>query len=322
MIKILLAAIILTGCTAAINDQKIVQNIAIEEKQVNYYVHNLEKPFKAMFLADIHYTIEDERGEQFYDYSKRMGGAAVEPLNYGKSNGREVALMKSLEKAKKEEVQLVILGGDILNFPSLASAESLLEIMNESGLQWMYTAGNHDWHYEGEQGKPSELRAKWQATNLKPLYQGENPLYTSKTINGINFVTIDNSTFEITPEQLVFFKSQVDKKLPLILAMHIPIYTPERIDNIDYGCGHPNWNAKNDTYHQIERRIPWPTNGHTQTTYDFRKLVLGSDNIIGVYAGHTHKRLIDIHHNIFQYVVDSNFNGDDVIINFMNATQE
>ena len=322
MKKTLLLPLLLIMSCATAPKHKIVQNISIEEKQVNYYVNNLEKPFKAMFLADVHYTIEDQRGEPFYDYSKRMGGSAAKPENYGKSNGRESSLLKSLDKAKRENVQLVILGGDILNFPSLASAESLFEIMENSKMQWMFISGNHDWHYEGEQGQAAELRAKWQAKNLKPLYQGENPLYAAKTINGINFVVIDNSTYEITPEQLTFFKSQVDKKTPLVLAMHIPIYTPEHLGNVYYGCGHPNWNEKNDTNYELERRVKWPTTGHTQTTYDFRNLVLESANVIGVYAGHTHKRIIDIHDNIFQYVVDSNFNGDDVIINFMNARKQ
>lgn len=295
---------------------KFVANIGIEDQKVNYYMNNLSNPFKVMFLADLHFTIEDERGADFYQYTKRMGGSAVESENYGVSNGRERKLMESLEKAKKEGVEMVVLGGDILNFPSKASVDSLLQIMNNSELKWMFISGNHDWHYEGESGESADLRDKWIEKNLKPLYQGRNSLYTSEIINDINFIGIDNSVFEITPEQLDFFQKEVNKGLPIILMMHIPLHLPEYENNLDYGCAHPRWNEANDDYYKIEQRIPWSKDGHTQTTYDFKELVLNAGNVIGVYAGHTHKRIVDIHDNIFQYVVDANYNGDDVIMNF------
>lgn len=76
----------------------------------------------------------------------RMGGTAVQPQNYGKSNGRERTLLNSLDKAKKEQAALVMLGGDIVNFPSLTSVEHLKAMQDASGLNWTYTAGNHDWH--------------------------------------------------------------------------------------------------------------------------------------------------------------------------------
>lgn len=282
------------------------------EGAIEYHSDVVTEPFKVLFLSDTHLTLEDERGKAFYPYTRRMGGNAVEPENYGTTNGREQALIRSLEKAKKEQVELVILGGDIINFPSKASVEKLKEIMDASGLQWVYTAGNHDWHYEGEPGDASELRKKWEQESLLPLYHGENPLYSSRIIHGINFVLIDNSTFEISAEQLDFFNKQIDKGLPIILAMHIPLYLPGH--NIDYGCGHPGWNLKNDTYYKIEDREPWPENGHTVTTFEFRDEVWSSPKVIGIFAGHTHEAMLDIHHNIFQCVPNANYANYDVML--------
>ena len=280
-----------------------------------YYVNGLEKAFKVLFLADTHFTIEDERGKEFYDFSKRMGGFAVEPQNYGKSNGHEKALLRSLDKAKKEQVDLVLLGGDILNFPSLASAEQLKTILDTSGLNWIYVAGNHDWHYEGEVGSSTAQREKWIESNLKPLYQGHHPLYHSEIIHGINFVTIDNSIFEITEEQLAFFNEQTQKGFPIILAMHIPIYMNGH--NIDYGCGHPDWNKANDCYYKIERREPWPEKGCSKTTYQFRDCVINNPCVIGIYAGHTHEKAVDFMQGKIQYVPAANFNDHDVLIHFL-----
>lgn len=78
-----------------------------------------------------------------------------------KAMGGNGLFLHSLDKAKKEQAALVILGGDIVNFPSLASVEHLKAMLDASGLNWTYTAGNHDWHYEGEPGTSFAQREKW-----------------------------------------------------------------------------------------------------------------------------------------------------------------
>lgn len=257
-------------------------------------------------------------GKIFILSPSAWGGSAVEPENYGKSNGREQALLGSLKEAKKAGCELVILGGDIINFPSLASVELLEQIMKESGLKWIYTAGNHDWHYEGEQGDAAALRDKWEQSNLKKLYQGQHPLYSSTVLHGINFVLIDNSTNEVTEEQLDFMQEQIEKGLPIVLSMHIPLYLPGH--NIDYGCGNPQWNKKNDSYYEIEKRFPWPEEGHTQVTYAFRDLIFHCPLILGVYAGHTHEEAWDVSNNVFQYVAGANYNNEFFMMNFVDAS--
>ncbi|MDA3925741.1 MAG: hypothetical protein PF904_13665 [Kiritimatiellae bacterium] len=61
---------------------------------------------------------------------------------------------------------------------------------------------------------------------------------------------IDNSTYEILPEQLTFFQKQVDSGVPLVLMMHIPMYAPGR--PIGFGCGHPEWGAKTDRNWELQ----------------------------------------------------------------------
>ena len=291
-----------------------VCNIIVDKEQVIYQMKQLEQPFKVMFLADTHFTIEDERGKPYYNYSKRMGEKAVEPQNYGITNGNNLKLAASLKKAAKDSVKLVILGGDIINFPSRASVEYILKMMNNSGLQWAYISGNHDWHYEGEPGTAVDQRNKWEKQSLSPLYQGKNPLFYSLQIHGINFLFIDNSTNEILDSQLEFLKKEIAKGLPIVLSMHIPIYLPGQ--NIDYGCGNPHWNKRNDIYYEIERREPWPENGHSPTTYRFRETVLKEPLIIGIFAGHTHEWKVDCLPNKIQYVSGANNSGYDVLIKF------
>lgn len=301
------------------NDRSLmsVDNIVVKNSDVYYYVENLKTPFNVLFLSDTHFTVEDERGQEFYLYTQRMGGDFVNPENYGITNGREKSLMASLEKAKNSEADLVVLGGDIVNFPSLASVEYIYELLNNSGMNWMYIAGNHDWHYEGEPGFAFIQREKWTQSNLKPLYQGFNTMFRSQIIHNINFVVIDNSTFEITEEQLAFFKEQINKGLPIVLFLHIPLYLFGH--DIDYGCGSPDWNQQNDCYYKIERREPWPKDGGSETTFQFRNLVFNSQEVIGIYAGHVHQEAVDFFSNKIQYVSAANYDNKDVLIHFMKA---
>ena len=306
-----------TGCGLKSLTKSPVDNVRCTEGNISFYMKGPQTPFKVLFLSDVHFTVEDERGRDFYKYSKRMGGSAVEPENYGLTNGRDEALRAALDKAKREGVEMVILAGDIVNFPSLASVEWIKRILDESGLKWAYIAGNHDWHYEGEQGSSKQLREKWTSTNLKPLYQGEDPMCYSRDIHGINFVMIDNSTYEISPEQLSFLREEIAKGFPIVLSVHIPLYLPDR--HVDFGCGHPDWNRAHDYIYEIESREPWPEEGHTHTTYDFCREVWDSPTVIAVFAGHIHHESLDIFKNTPQFVLGAAFEDSDCLIHFLPA---
>ena len=286
--------------------------------QIEYFLRKgPERPFRVLFLADLHFTVEDRRGLPYIDYTRRMGGSAVEPENYGRTNGRESGLLSALEQARTDSVDLVILGGDILNFPSQASVEWITRTMDSSGLEWCYIAGNHDWHYEGEPGKADNQRDRWTRSNLAPLYQGADPMGYSRVVNGVNFLMIDNSTNEILPQQLALLKRELRRGLPIVLCVHVPLYMPGT--NIDYSCGSPEWNQANDIYYEIERREPWPAEGHTATTYEFCRTIWESPQVIGILAGHTHEQAIGFRNDKPQFVPAAAYQGATLRLHFQPA---
>jgi hypothetical protein len=136
------------------------------------------------------------------------------------------------------------------------------------------------------------------------MYQGNNPLFASYDINGIRFVCIDNSTYEILPEQLAFFKKQSELDIPLILLMHIPLYMPGR--TMGYGCAHPEWGEETDGGYEIERREKWRKGGHTEVTLKFREQVFRAPNLLAILTGHTHHPAIDVKNDIPQIVSGHN----------------
>jgi len=299
----------------SINTDRLPSNSAkrgsfsVDKNHVRFYNPSITKSFQITMIADTHLFTDDMRGDAYKDYSSRMAKAynQTKHFNSGLPTNPEEGFHQALDIATEEKSDLVALIGDIFSFPSEAGIEWALERLNQAGLPYVYTAGNHDWHYEGLPGPHSELRKTWTEKRLKPLYQGENPLMGVREINGVRFVTIDNSNYEILPEQLLFFQNQSAFDQPMVLLMHIPLYAPGR--PVGYGCGHPLWNASSDRNYKIERRERWPETGHTSTTFQFREEVFSNPNLMGILTGHIHKPTLDIIQGIPQLVTDANATG-------------
>ena len=271
-----------------------------------------------MVVGDSHLTIDDARGEPFKEYSGRMSKPYRSALHF--RTGRPIASPDGFEyalaQAQKMNVDFLALVGDIVSFPSEAGVEYVRKRLDASGLNWMYISGNHDWHYEGLPGTEMALRAEWTKKRLAPLYQGADPMMASRVVKGIRFVFIDNSLYEILPEQLAFWKQEAAKGEPVALMMHIPLYMPGYGPR-EAGCAHPEWGAEVDPHWKIERRPQWPEAGHTQTTFAFRETVFSTPNLLGVFVGHDHCHMFAFDRGHVQCVTAANADGSflDVRVN-------
>ncbi len=292
---------------------------ALDENRVRFFSKAVKSPFKVMVIADTHLFRDDDRGEHHRQYSARMARAYNQTRHFktGEPTNPEKGLVEALHVAKAAKVELVALVGDMVSFPSEAAVEWLSERMAEAALPYLYVAGNHDWHYEGMEGSLEELRQTWIEQRLRPLYQGQNPLMEAREINGVRFVALDDSHYEILPEQLEFFRAQVRTGQPLVLLVHIPLYAPGR--SVGYGCGHPQWSAATDRNFELERRPRWPQAGHTEVTMAFHREVFSTPNLLGVWAGHIHRSSLDVLNGIPQIVTDANATGAHLLAEFLPA---
>lgn len=285
------------------------RSFAVDGNHVRLYSPAVGEPVKVMVVGDTHLFLDDARGEPFQDFSGRMANAYNRTKHF--QNGTPTNPQQSFERtlilARKTGADFFALVGDIFSFPSECAIEWVVEKLSGSGLRYGYIAGNHDWHYEGMEGSGAALRADWTAKRLLPLYQGNQPLMASYDVKGVRFVMIDDSTYEILPEQLAFFREQVATNKPLVLLAHIPLYAPGR--PIGFGCGHPDWGARTDKNWLIERRPKWPEGGHSPTTLAFRDEVFRAPNLLGVFAGHTHAMSLDCVAGIPQVVTEANATG-------------
>ena len=287
-------------------------------ESLRFALPSLKGRCRFMVVGDSHITVDDARGEPFSRYSKRMARGYRSALHF--RTKRPIASPDGFDFALSEAVRLKVdflaLVGDIVSFPSEAGVEYVRRRLDESGLNWMYVAGNHDWHYEGLPGTEMELRDEWTRKRLAPLYQGADPMMASRVVKGVRFVFIDNSLYEVLPEQVDFWKQESAKGDPVALMMHIPLYMPG-YGVQEAGCAHPEWSAKTDQYWEIERRPRWPEKGHTEATLAFREAVLDTPNLLGIFVGHDHRQMIAVDRGHVQCATAANADGSylDVCVN-------
>ena len=238
----------------------------------------LKEPVNFFVIGDTHFGFHDARDDAYADNYKRMA----------KWPAPKDALAKALDRAKKAQADVVVLVGDIISFPTLANLDHLRGELDRAGVPWLYVAGNHDWHFEGDSGSDLEQRARWTERRLKPLYQGGNPIMYSRMVKGVRMVMIDNSAYHVLPEQLAFWKQEAAKGDPIALFMHIPLWVEGWSVTT---CGNPKWGAATDPYWEIERRERWAER-LMPSTYEFREAVFNTPNLVGVFTGHIHSLLV------------------------------
>ena len=282
---------------------------SLDDDRARFYCPAVRERVRLLVIADTHLFLDDDRGAPYREFSARMARAYNQTTHVrtGEPTTPAACFEAALDAARREGVDLVVLAGDIFSFPSEAAIEWATGRLQASGLPFVYTAGNHDWHYEGMPGAIEALREQWTSLRLRRLYQGRLPLCSALDVKGLRVVTIDNSCYGIEAEQLEFFRRQAVPGLPMLLLMHIPLYAPGR--PVSFGCGHPDWGASTDRNAELERRPRWPQTGHTTDTLAFRRDVLATPNLLGVVAGHIHKPSVDIVDGVPQVVAAPNLAG-------------
>lgn len=287
------------------------KSFSLTDNQITIYSSLVTDTLDLLILSDTHLFMKDGREIPYEQYSNRMAAAYNITKHFltGEETTPSRAFEETIAIAQEEEVDLLAMLGDIFSYPSEYAIEWVDSILRDSRLNYVYTSGNHDWHYEGMPGSSADLRQTWIQKRLLPLYQGHNPLFYAVDVKGVRVLVIDNSTYEISAEQLAFFQEQAQTGLPLLLMMHIPIYMPGR--GIGYGCGHPDWNGMNDRGYELERRERWPEGGHTDVTMQFREEVLNTPNLLAVFSGHVHRQSLDVSNtNLPLFVVRANASGN------------
>jgi predicted MPP superfamily phosphohydrolase len=279
--------IITLSFTTLNNNKKVVHFLSTNgELMSTIKIPDYKDSLRMLQITDSHISIANENEADMMKYGERMHKAYSTPRKHYALDTSKTTFQyfdDILLKAKKQKVNLLLLTGDIVNFPSASSVKYVYDKLTETGIPWLYISGNHDWHYEGLPGNIDSIRNTWTKKSLLPFYSGRNPLFYSTIIHGINFVGIDNSTGEVNEDQIRFLKDQLTKPEPIIMISHIPYSLNKKTNK-------PGMNAIADV------------------------ITSNSDKITAIFTGHEHRFSFFFTGNLCQYSSMAAFQGASFLV--------
>ena len=248
-------------------------------------IEGLQETVRVLHVTDSHIALIDERDPEHIEKCEGSRERFGERRKDAEGNNvyTETSFDEAIAYAKDEAVDLVALTGDIIHFPSQASIDHVVASMEEAGTKTVYTAGNHDWHFPGLEGR-DDLRQEWWPA-LEPLHGG-NAACCAEEIGGILFVAVDDSTYQVNEEQLEFTRQQLARELPTVLLVHIPLSIATLRDPVI-----EKWKAPiliGDPVWEFGSRDRWGTDFDKPGTQEFVRLCSKANNLAAVFCGHVH----------------------------------
>jgi len=274
-------------------------------------VEGLSQTVKALHLGDLHMGIVDERDADRLEVTEGQGERFHHRHDNNDADGntipQETAFVHILEVAKQEQVDVLALIGDIVDFPAVANVEYAKGLIDEYGIPAVYTAGNHDWCFYGEEQTAAVRREFW--PRLAPLTGGE-PAFSRHEFGGILFVNVDNSIYQVEADQLESMRQVLAEGKPTVLLSHIPISLPtlrpavmEAMSGSPIMMADPDWAAECRKENYVEDT--------TAETYEFVRLVSQAENLVAVLTGHCHIAHVDaINPWAAQYLAPPGYAGE------------
>ena len=279
-------------------------------------VEDLKQSVQILHIADVHLGLIDERDVEYLEICKDLGQRFHPRHNNRDSEGniipQETAFQQILEITKQEQVDLLALTGDIVDFPAQANVEYAHRLVDESGVPALYTAGNHDWHFLNRDPTPSTRRAFLDP--LAPLHGGQAD-FAQLTIGDLFFVAVDNSTYQIEADQLENTHRALAQGLPTVLLIHIPLSLPTlRPPTIQHKNSNPVLMADPDW--PLADRRNYGTGEDLPTTLEFMRLISQAQNLVAIFCGHVHFDHVDVLNPWAAQYVGPGFAGEYRLVEF------
>jgi len=238
----------------------------------------IDTPFSVLHASDTHITFADDRdGERKVVLAKnRCKGFSEAEKN-----------LTFIEWKAVNEGKTVIYTGDLIDFVSECNLEKAREFTDN--VDCFMSAGNHEFSlYVGEAKEDAAYRNQ-SLSKVQASFKNDIRC-SSREINGVLFIALDNSYYLIEKAQLDFLKSECKKGLPVILCMHAPIFTKELYDFTTDGQGSPAYLMSVPEELMLnyspERFEQQKQDEITKEAYDF---IISNKNIKAILTGHIHE---------------------------------
>ena len=255
-------------------------------------------PFSILHISDTHLTAAypDEA-----DGAEKMKSMERRTRAFG---GRQEQTLRDSLAWAKEHVDYVLHIGDLIDWQSDANFDLVKKYY---GREVFGSMGNHEFYTY----LPDEKHT-WQEPFKErswPILAKGFPVdarFSARTINGVNFVCLDDVFGTVQPDLVERFHAEVKKGLPVVLCMHVPFFTEFLwMSHERYWRNRGHFTA---TEVAPEARSDFKRQLDDPTTRDFIAYLKKEPLLKGILAGHLHMSVQErFSPTATQYVVSGNY---------------
>ncbi len=167
----------------------------------------LSKPIRFLHVTDTHLPQYAPENESIVEERRVAETLLREMVGYAEQNG--CALVHT---------------GDLMTYCNDQNLQVARELFSRTNR--FFAVGNHDFCHEGGGGDDVENVAR-NLSRVAPCFS-QNLFFDATVVNGeLCVVTLNDAFFQIDGQQLEQLKQQVGKGLPIVLCMHVPLFSPE-----------------------------------------------------------------------------------------------
>ena len=220
------------------------ENAMLEWDERCAVIPEVGREYEIWFLADSHIIISDET-----DTEEVRTYAAQRSQLFTNEKGIMTSwiLTEFIELANEQRPDMVLFGGDILDFPSEANVAFLKEELSKLTVPYVYVMGNHDWTFPWEYMTP-EGKAQYRPLYEEILYGNfaqETAAEEEMTPDVINIksnsyssvveledlviLAVDDSSNQVAAEAVENIEYAYTLGKPILLLQHVPFSTEKLI---------------------------------------------------------------------------------------------
>ncbi len=283
-----LLGVLMTGCqketaqqtqSEEIIDETVVAPPATESDALfditerTLTIPGLSGEYSFLYLTDTHIiSLDGTESEQITENALPRAGVFVDAT--GTSSAERFPAW--MDYANDNAVDMLLLGGDIIDFPSPENLSLLDENIQTLKMPYIYTLGNHDWTY------PWEYMTENSRQIYRPLfdkYTNHTPAATCTEYEELVLLSVDNSSNQLDPEALATVDYALSLGKPVIVMMHVPLSTDTLLSKASALWSSP-----------VSIAVPGKEGIYPdEATYAFEQKILAPESpVVCILAGHAH----------------------------------
>lgn len=182
-------------------------------------IEGITKEYTFLYVTDTHMVVPDEADSDKVE--------AYADLRFDEfQNEEDVSSAQQfgmwIDYVNEQQADALLLGGDIIDFPSFANVEYLEEQLEKLKVPYLYALGNHDWTFPWEY--MTEYGENTYLPMLEPYMQSDSAIHELE-FEDLILVAVDNSANQIEPEAMEEYREILKKGKPVIVMLHVPLLT-------------------------------------------------------------------------------------------------